>query len=366
MAATLQPAAELPAAFDAPHRAMQLSALLAGAGLAALDQTGWIRVTGADRVRWLNGMVTNAIQDLSTGEGCYNFVLNAQGRIQGDLTAFAQPGELLIETDLDRLAGLIATLDHFIIMDDVELSDISAQRKGLALAGPRALEILQGLGLLTAQLQPLHLRSATWQRAGIDVIHAHSPLVERYELWSDARTIDRISEELAAAGAAPVSPEALEDLRILEGTPRYGTDIRNSETARDLPQETEQSRALNFSKGCYLGQEIVERIRSRGAVHRTFSGFQLDGSLPTPGTILTGPEPGADGKPVGELTSVAAIQLPEALSPSGEVRLALGYIRREALADAQARGLPFRYAGGIATPIALPWTLGQPSGRPPG
>jgi len=366
MAATLQPAAELPTAFDAPDRAAQLSALLTGAGVAALDHTGWIRVTGGDRVRWLNGMVTNAIQDLAPGEGCYNFVLNAQGRIQGDLTAFAQSDELLLETDLHRLPGLIAILDHFIIMDDVELSDISAERKGLDLAGPRAAAILQGLGLLTAQPQPLHLQTATCRAAVVDLIHAYSPLVDRYELWSDARTIDRIGEELTAAVAVPMSPEALEDLRILEGTPRYGTDIRNSETARDLPQETGQTRALNFSKGCYLGQEIVERIRSRGAVHRTFSGFQLDGSLPTAGTILTGPEPGADGRPVGELTSVAAIELPEALSPSGEMRLALGYIRREALADARARSLPLRYPGGVATPIALPWAFGQPSGRPPG
>jgi folate-binding protein YgfZ len=359
MAATLQPAAELPAVFDAPDRAIQLSALLSGAGFAALDRTGWIRVTGEDRVRWLNGMVTNAIQGLAPGEGCYNFVLNAQGRIQGDLTAFARPDDLLLETDLHRLPGLIATLDHFIIMDDVELGEIGAERKGVTVAGPRAAVILQGLGLLTARLQPLHLQTATWQGAPVDVIRAHGPLVERYELWADARTIDQMSEKLVAAGAVPVSAEALESLRILEGTPRYGTDIRNSESARDLPQETGQTRALNFSKGCYLGQEIVERIRSRGAVHRTFTGFQLDGRLPAVGTILTGPEPGADGKPVGELTSIAAIELPETLSPSGEVRLALGYIRREALADAQARGLPLRYPGGVATPRALPWALGE-------
>jgi folate-binding protein YgfZ len=366
MAATLQPAAELPAVFDAPDRAIQLSALLSGAGFAALDRTGWIRVTGEDRVRWLNGMVTNAIQGLAPGEGCYNFVLNAQGRIQGDLTAFAQTDELLLETDLQGLPGLIATLDHFIIMDDVELSDISAERKGVVLAGPRAAVILEGLGLFSGQIPSLILQTATWQGAAVEVIHAHSPMVERYELWSDERTIDRISEELTAAGAVPVLPESLEDLRILEGTPRYGTDIRNSETARDLPQETGQTRALNFSKGCYLGQEIVERIRSRGAVHRTFTGFQLDGSLPITGTVLTGAEPGADGKPVGELTSVAAIELPEALFPSGEVRLALGYLRREALADAQAHGLPLHYPGGVATPIALPWAPGRAAGRPPG
>jgi folate-binding protein YgfZ len=376
MAAILQPAAELPAAFDALDRATELSALLSGVGFATLDQTGWIRVTGADRVRWLNGMVTNAIQDLAPGEGCYNFVLNAQGRIQGDLTAFAQTDELLLETDLHRLPALIATLDHFIIMDDVELAPFTNEglpvshqnheRDGLLVAGPQAETMLQSIGISTEQSSELTLQSITWEGNPLDLVHAHSPLVPRFEVWSDLTTILQIDRALTAVGATSVSSEALEDLRILEGTPRYGTDIRNSETARDLPQETGQTRALNFSKGCYLGQEIVERIRSRGAVHRTFSGFRLDGSLPAAGTILTGPEPGADAKPAGELTSVAAIELPEALSPSGEVQLALGYIRREALADAQARRLPLRYPGGVATPIALPWTFGQPSGRPPG
>ena len=137
-------------------------------------------------------------------------------------------------------------------------------------------------------------------------------------------------------------PPPLEAFRILSGTPRYGVDIRNTATAHDLPQETAQTRALHFSKGCYLGQEIVERIRSRGNVHRTFSGFELTGALPAPGTTLT-----AEGKPAGELTSVAAIPL------ATPVQLALGYIRREAL----ERKLPLDYPGGTATPIPLPYAI---------
>ncbi len=128
-------------------------------------------------------------------------------------------------------------------------------------------------------------------------------------------------------------------LRILEGTPLYGTDIRD----KDLPQETDQTRALHFAKGCYLGQEIVERIRSRGTVHRTFSGFILTGELPAPGTRILD----ADDKPVGELTSVARIQL-----PAGTDQLALGYIRREALDRNATIDLPRRHRH---TPSALPF-----------
>ena len=109
-------------------------------------------------------------------------------------------------------------------------------------------------------------------------------------------------EDALAAGAILVSTEAIEQFRILEGRPRFGTDIRD----KDLPQETNQTHALHFSKGCYLGQEIVERIRSRGQVHRTFSGFRLT-SLPT-----TFPTPlTSDGKPAGEITSAATVSLPE-------------------------------------------------------
>jgi folate-binding protein YgfZ len=344
MATTLQSA---DSAASTPSVNAELAALLHSAGIAPLDSTGWIRVTGSDRVRWLNGMVTNTIQSLTPGEGCYNFVLNAQGRIQGDLTAFLLEDSILLETSRDQLSALIAHFDHFIIMDDVELADISDAGAGILLAGPQAASILSRLGL-TAQLElPIRRMSTTWNGASVDILCGHSPLVPRYELWSTATTIAALNADLNAAGAAPVSPEALEHLRILEGTPRYGVDIRNSATVHDLPQETAQTRALHFSKGCYLGQEIVERIRSRGNVHRTFSGFSLTGSLPAPGTAITAE---SFPRPVGELTSVAAVA-----APAGNVQLALGYIRREAI----DRGLTLKYPGGTARPIALPYALSE-------
>jgi folate-binding protein YgfZ len=323
----------------------QLAALLHGAGIAPLDDIAWIRVTGEDRVRWLNGMVTNAIQSLAPGEGCYSFVLNAQGRIQGDLTAFALGDSVLLETGRDQIEKLLAHLDHFIIMDDVELAVVT-DRSGLLIAGPDAGSVLVQLGLRADAASSLRLQSVSYCAAPVDVIHGHSPLVPRYEVWSDSETVAALTSDLIAAGAIPVAHDVIEHLRILEGTPRYGVDIRD----KDLPQETEQTRALNFTKGCYLGQEIVERIRSRGAVHRMFTGFELSGSLPAPGAVLE-----AEGKPVGELTSIAAISTSEA----GPVikQIALGYIRREALAGAQARGLPLTYPGGVATPVALPFSV---------
>jgi folate-binding protein YgfZ len=328
------------AASPTPGSAPQLAALLQNVGLSHLHNIGWIRVTGEDRVRWLNGMVTNSIQDLRPGQGTYNFFLSVQGRIQGDATIFANREDLLIETSSDQLAGLITLLDRFIIMDDVELADISNTRFGLQVAGPKAAALLQRIGFAIDDLDTLSTRTILWNNAEVAVIHAYGPLAPRYELWADNATTTSLSNDLQAAGAVICEDESLEWLRILEGTPRIGTDIRD----RELPQETNQARALHFAKGCYLGQEIVERIRSRGNVHRTFSGFRLEGDLPPIGAPLE-----ADGKQVGELTSVAAIPLPAETHP---VHLGLGYIRREAL----DRGLPINYPGGVARPVLLPFS----------
>jgi folate-binding protein YgfZ len=316
--------------------AVQLHALLHTAGVATLDHLGWIRVSGDDRVRWLNGMVTNSIKDLKPGDGCYNFVLSAQGRIQGTAYAFAQTESILLQTDRTQIPNLLATLDRFIIMDDVELTDITESLTGLALTGPAAASLLAAIDLTPEESRPLELTKTRWNERAVDLIHAHSPLVPRFELWTDAASSATLLEELTAAGAITCTLEALELLRILEGTPRYGTDIRDKE----LAQETGQTHALHFAKGCYLGQEIVERIRSRGNVHRTFGAFRLDGTLPESGAAMQ-----AEGKPVGEFTSVSAIPL-----SSGPVQIALGYIRRDAL----DRAVPLTYPGGEASPLPLP------------
>jgi aminomethyltransferase len=336
-----------------PHTSTPLAELLTRAAFAPLDNVGWIRVTGEDRVRWLNGMVTNNIAALKPGEGCYNFFLNAQGRIQGDATAFLLDHEIRLETMLTQAEHLVTFLDRFIIMDDVQLQDWNSNRAGLLLAGPDAEQILDEFGFSTAlaSLKSAAASDATglswryfdWKPRPdpwpIELVCSSSAGVPCYEIWSTAGIIEEVRRMLEQAAVAEATPETLEQLRILSGTPLYGIDIRD----KDLPQETNQTRALHFAKGCYLGQEIVERIRSRGAVHRTFGGFILHGEPPAAGAILS-----ADDKPVGELTSVTSIQL-----SGDQVQFALGYIRREAL----DRNATITYPGGIATPAALPFQL---------
>jgi aminomethyltransferase len=228
-------------------------------------------------------------------------------------------------------------------MDDVELADVSGQREGLLCAGPNAAAVLLAAGIETDGLQPLQFKTMEWSGKSITVIHAYSPLVPRFEVWAEgddaASTVAAITSAVEMADAVGCPGDAVEYLRMLEGTPRYGVDIRD----RELPQETNQTRALHFAKGCYLGQEIVERIRSRGNVHRAFQAFELTEDLPAAGVALE-----LDGKVVGELTSVMSVPLAD-----GAVQLGLGYIRREAL----ERGGRIAYAGGEALPVPTPFLV---------
>jgi folate-binding protein YgfZ len=314
----------------------ELAILREAAGYIPVTGRAFLRITGSDAARWLNGMVTNTIQSLAPGEGNYNFLLNAQGRIQGDCTIYrepsADPPEFLLATTAAQVETIQQHLDHFIIMDDVELTPAYSDESGLLILGKDATAVLKTLSL--PAIDPLRLAHADAESGPVLLLTPPSGSVPKYEIYAATAIIDGLRKALTIP---EVSAEALESLRLLEATPLFGQDIRNIESAHDLPQETAQTHALHFAKGCYLGQEIVERIRSRGQVHRQFTAFRLTGELP-----LTLPAPlQAAGKPAGELTSAALVPLPE-----GPTLLALGYARREALDSRQS----LSYPGGVAIP----------------
>ncbi len=294
----------------------EFMALRTGCAVYDLGFRTRISLKGSDRVRWLNGMVTNNIRDLAVGLGVYAFLLNPQGHILADMYAYNRGQSITVDTDRNQLEKIMATFDHYIIMDDVEVQDLSGEVTALGVAGPNACEVL-ARAELTSDLQPLQISPICWESIEGTIVRTDDESFPAYEIWLPSDSIRKAWDCLSAAGAKPVGWEALELHRIVSGVPRYGMDIRE----RDLPQETEQARALNFSKGCYVGQEIVERIRSRGAVRRTFAGFvTADGFKIAAGTKITAVE-----KEVGEITSSAVVDL-----PSGSKTVALGYIRREA------------------------------------
>ncbi len=292
----------------------ELHALAVKAAVFELSTRVQATVTGKDRVRWLHNMVTNNVRELPLNRGNYNFVLNAQGRILGDLYIFNRGDFLLLETDQRQLETLLPTLKRFIIMDKVELSPVESQ-SAIGICGPEAEQILMASGIKAAGLEPLEARDVTADGISAVLIRGPEQTSHCYELWADQNDVATLQERLVGAGAQSVGTEALEVWRVLRGVPKYGQDIRE----RDLPQETGQTRALHFTKGCYIGQEIVERIRSRGQVHRQFTGFEFN-ALPMPGKLES------EGRTLAEITT--AVRVP---TPDGEKFLGLGYVRREAL-----------------------------------
>jgi folate-binding protein YgfZ len=355
----------------------EMDSLLHSAGVSDLGWRGKILVTGSDRLRWLNGMVSNTVQSLPDGEGNYSFLLSVQGRIQGDCYVYRRAGDLLLDTGFDQIPALIRHLDHFIIMDDVELADVSHQWTALSLAGPGAPRVLATLGFApspssvgNARPENARLFNARIGEVPCTIVEAYHVAVPRFELWFAPEHVLAVWETLHAAGATPCGVEAMEALRVLEATPLYGIDLND----RDLPQETGQARALNFSKGCYLGQEIVERIRSRGKVNREFRQFALRGGQPAqlPIDLHSGDQS------VGRITSTASLSgsgllpgfpvklrgvvehyaafLTESRTRGGvqcsvqEIRVGLGFIRIEVV----ERNAEIAYDGGVATALAAP------------
>lgn len=318
----------------------EFRALLSGCGIYDLSSRAKIRLTGSDRVRWLNGMVTNNIRDLAPNHGVYCFLLNAQGHIQADMYAYNLGDSLLLDTDALLREKVLAHFEKFIIMDDVEVEDATGTLAAIGIAGPSVKDVLRAAGIELPELAPLELCTPKCNCAcgclKCTVARGDDSMGESYEIWLTLGEMKTAWDALLAAGATFVGADALELLRISRGIPRYGVDIRE----RDLPQETGQMRALSFTKGCYMGQEIVERIRSRGAVHREFSAFVVDGPFPASGTKIQ-----TDEKDVGEITSSADLPL-----ATGSRTTALGYLRREAV------GKNLRAGPATLKPASLPIT----------
>src|SRR5205814_7314154 len=157
---------------------------------------------------------------------------------------------------------------RYIIMDEVEVENIASKFVVFGVVGPKSAEVLGGD---TGDVQPLAISNIQLNGFEVTVIRGDNPCVPNYEIWVDAQDAQQLWNAVSER-ALEIHEAALEVFRVACGIPKFGVDIRQ----KDLPQETGQERALNFNKGCYVGQEIVERIRSRGAVHRMFTGFEIE------------------------------------------------------------------------------------------
>jgi tRNA-modifying protein YgfZ len=284
----------------------EYEAATAGCGIVDRSERGKLALTGADAKSFLQGQVSNDVESLTAGSGCYAAFLTPKGKMLGDLRILDTGSELLLDTERVALQELFNMIRRFSIGYQVELHKRTLERGLLSLLGPRANEV--------ATIAELGMGEHSHTAAEIGGISVRAIRTDvGIELLCDAADTEALLAALQRAGAVPVSEQVAECVRIERGRPRYGVDLDDSV----IPQEAGlNERAVSFTKGCYVGQETVARLHYRGKPNRHLRGLELSG-MAAPGDEIK-----FDGRTVGKLGSIA--QSP-ALGP-----IALALVRREA------------------------------------
>jgi glycine cleavage system T protein len=328
----------VPRRFSDPREEHQ--AVRQASGLFDFSFRAKFAMSGEHRVRFLQGMVTNDVKSLTPGRGTYAAMLNAQGQILADVRIYCAEDRYLMDTDADLRDKAMQSLRRYIIADRVALEPLEIF--SLAFQGPRSRPLVEKtLHIALPALGEYDHFSTNYAGFPVRVVRASSTGEEGYEIWMGAKAM--LAVWGAACGQAPTydtlpcGTEALESLRIEAGIPRYGADLAED----TLLLEAGLLSAVSFNKGCYIGQEIVERARSRGHVNWKLVGLQIEADQPpAPGEKLL-----AEAKEIGEITS-------SCFSPTFRRVIALGYVRRE---SAEPGTKLLLAAGGAAEVAALPF-----------
>jgi folate-binding protein YgfZ len=295
-----------------------------------------IAATGEDRVSFLQGMLSNDVKALAAGEGVPAAFLTQQGKIVVDLCVLADQDKIMLDLFAERAEPFMTALGRFIVADDVELVLAAGEQPLCGLSGPSAREVIgRLLDRPPAPWRLLHHEVREFRSTPIRVVAASELGEEGYLVCGPDEIVAPFFEAACEAGAVPAGMEALNVLRVEAGIPWYGAD-----TDEDvLIMEAGLERAISFSKGCYLGQEVVERIAARGHVNKKLCGLLIEGDVPPPpGALLR-----AGGRDIGRLTSVVR-------SPGLGRIIALGYVHRDHLTP----GTALTVAGGdTETPAAV-------------
>jgi tRNA-modifying protein YgfZ len=291
----------LVAVSDSGYRAVTESC-----GVVDRSERGKLALTGADAKAFLQGQVSNDVEALVPGTGCYTAFLTPKGKMLGDIRILDAETELILDTERVALQELFNMIRRFSIGYDVQVHKRTLENGLLSLLGPAAGTMTGVDGLDSAE--DSHVAAEV---GGIQVRAVRTDV--GIDLLCQADETDELKEALRARGALPVSDAVADCLRIERGRPRYGIDLDDSV----IPQEADlNQRAVSFTKGCYVGQETVARLYYRGKPNRHLRGLRLSGPAQMGAELVFG------DRPVGRLGSVAE-------SPSlGFIGLAL--VRREA------------------------------------
>ena len=269
-----------------------------------LGERGVLRLTGGDRVRFLNGMLTNDVAKLAAGELCSALLLDRKGRIQSELQVLACDDAFLLDTAPGTASSVYESLERHIIADDVALENLSAAWGHIGLEGPAVRAVLERERMPLPA--PGHFERAEWNAESLVWVGEGSLTPEGVQVLGSREQLEKL---VLALDLSLLSAEQVELLRIESFLPAYGIDV----TERNFPAEARLEHAVSYTKGCFIGQEIVARIRSRGAVKRFLVQIRTEAPVSRGDAIRVG------ASAVGEITSAAAS------GASGPV--ALGYVR---------------------------------------
>jgi folate-binding protein YgfZ len=275
---------------------------------------GKVTVTGRDRLSFLQGMLTNDVKSLAAGQGAPAAFLDAHGKVMALLVVYAAADQVLVELPAQMTAKTLETLDHFLISEKAYFEAADEAFAILSLQGPGARRLLEALAGRAIDLAPYAHVEAEIAGAPARVIHRAEQPGPGFHCWVPADHAEPVRAAMLAAGAMAAGAATLEVLRLEAGQPWYPQDV----DASVIFPETRLDSFVSFTKGCYIGQETVARVKYRGHVNRALSGLVMEGDrVPDAGARVV-----VDGTDVGRVTSAArsiALGRP----------IALGYVRRE-------------------------------------
>jgi folate-binding protein YgfZ len=279
------------------------------AALAEKDWFGIIKLTGGDRASWLQGMVTNDVQKVAPGGGCYAAHLTPQGKIVAHMQVLIDADALWLTLERAAIPKLLEAFDKLLIMEDVQMAEVSDDYSILALLGPKSSSALE-----VWTNEALELAGKYAHRKIDDSRIVRSEL--GYDIWVPREKEDKILHFLAQSGATAIDHGAWDVLRTEAGIPVYGVDIDETTTMPEIGEA-----GINYEKGCYIGQEVVAKVKYIGHVNRRFVGLVFSGTdLPQLKSPIQ-----KGGREVGYVTTAL-------FSPGLKKPIALGFVSRAAYA----------------------------------
>jgi len=289
-----------------------------GAGLIDLSSRGRLRVTGSEATMFLNGLITNDMKTLAENRWMPAAFPTVQGRLIGAARVVRLKDAFVIDTDAESHEAVLKTVSRFTLAGDFHVKDLTTETAFLSVQGRRAVEVVEKvLETSVLDLPRDGVLETNWQNTPVTIIRATHTAEDGFDILIDSAEGGQLRQALIDADAQVVSPDVFEVLRIEAGIARFGHDMDET----NVVTETNLDEAVSYTKGCYVGQEIIVRIKHRGHVAKKLTGlrFQTEKRI-EPGTIIKS----SDGKEIGKLTSTA-------FSPKLEATIALGYLRYEFL-----------------------------------